>query len=200
MERHRDAQRSRLTPRTDTPGGRRHRAARGLAGRSQPSSNVGCGEDWWTPDLPGYLGLDVAPEAIEAAKRNHPDRGTTSWTRSRRGARRRPGRLPRRDAAPDRLTDGLRLLDAICGLAGQWLLASTYVGAENIDIVTGDAYSPNLEAEPFNLPPAAAAHPRRLRVPRRRPPARPREDARPLEALTIFPPVSRSHRAAIRGW
>ena len=40
------------------------------------------------------------------------------------------------------------------GSGPTWLLASTYIDGENIDIETGDAYRPNLEAEPFNLPPA----------------------------------------------
>ena len=35
-------------------------------------TNVGCGEDSWMPDLPGYIGLDVAPEAIEVAQRTTP--------------------------------------------------------------------------------------------------------------------------------
>ena len=52
------------------------------------------------------------------------------------------------------LEGGLFVLDRIDLTESKYLLASTYVGAVNVDIETGDAYRPNLEAEPFNLPPA----------------------------------------------
>ena len=116
-------------------------------------TNVGCGEDKWTPDLPDYLGLDIAPEAIEVARRMHPERKYMY--------------LDAREVIPSfnlvicrdviqhlSTVDGQALIIAIAASRSRYLLASTYVGAVNVDIVTGDAYRPNLEAEPFNLPPA----------------------------------------------
>ena len=36
--------------------------------------DVGCGEGFWTPDLPGYIGIDVSSVAIDRARQLHPDR------------------------------------------------------------------------------------------------------------------------------
>jgi SAM-dependent methyltransferase len=36
--------------------------------------DVACGDGYWMPDLPGYTGIDVAPEAIELARARHPER------------------------------------------------------------------------------------------------------------------------------
>ncbi len=116
--------------------------------------NVGCGEDWWMPDLPEYVGMDIAPEALAVARLNHPER-TYLWWDAVNVA------LPDFDLIICRdviqhlsIKDGRRMLRHIKESDSKYLLASTYVGAENTDIVTGDAYRPNLEAEPFNLPPA----------------------------------------------
>lgn len=113
--------------------------------------DAACGDGYWMPDLPGYIGMDVAPEAIRIAKSRHPfrtyfvgDLTTTS--------------LPRCDLVIFRdamqhlsLRDGMAALSAIMDTRPQWLLASTYIGGVNEDIATGDAYSPDLEAEPFRL-------------------------------------------------
>ena len=149
---HRDAQRSRQPPRTDAPGGRGHRAARRTGTASSSVTNLGCGEDWWTPDLPGYVGLDVAPEAVEVASRNHPDRRYIVWD----GHAHVGGDLILcRDVVQHlSMADGLGLVRTIQQAHSGYLLASTYIDGDNIDIETGDAYRPNLEAEPFNLPPA----------------------------------------------
>jgi SAM-dependent methyltransferase len=118
--------------------------------------NIGCGEDWWMPDVQAdYLGIDVAPEALTVARKNHPNREYKLWD----------ARYALPDPEPDlaivrdviqhmSIDDAQMVLDSITDSKARYLLASTYVGAENTDIVTGDAYRPNLEAEPFNLPPA----------------------------------------------
>ena len=49
------------------------------------------------------------------------------------------------------LRDGMDALERITEARPRYLLASTYVGGENVDIVTGDAYSPDLTAPPFSL-------------------------------------------------
>lgn len=113
--------------------------------------DVACGDGYWMPDLPGYTGIDVAPEAIAAAQSRHPERrylvGNVSTIR-----------LPRADLVIFRdalqhlsLRDGLAALEAIRETRPRWLLASTYVGGENVDVITGDAYSPDLEAAPFSF-------------------------------------------------
>lgn len=116
--------------------------------------DAACGEGYWQPDLPGYLGLDVAPEAIERARELHPGR-------EYRQADVANG-CPRADLVICRdaiqhlsLAEGRRVLEALRSSGSTWLLASTYVGSENRSIATGGYYEPNLEAAPFGLP---AAH------------------------------------------
>jgi SAM-dependent methyltransferase len=110
--------------------------------------DVGCGDGYWMPDLPGYVGIDASRAAIRIARRNHPDReyGTAF-----------PARFFDLVIVRDvfqhlSLRDGW-VLSQIVRLAatGGWLLASTFVGGENDNIQTGDAYSPDLMAPPFGL-------------------------------------------------
>lgn len=125
--------------------------------------DVGCGDGYWMPDLPGYHGVDVAPEAIVRARGLHPGRSYKVMD----------GRyLPRvaydlvivRDALQHLpLRDGLRVLDAIRRTGSRWLLASTYTGPStrhatsqagvNVDIEPGEAFSPDLTAPPFSMGP-----------------------------------------------
>lgn len=116
--------------------------------------DVGCGEGLWQPELPGYVGLDVAPEAVEAARRHHPDRAYRVHDAVRQA-------LPPADLVLCRdaiqhlsLREGRQLLAQVRASGSAWLLASTYVGSRNERIATGGFYSPNLEAPPFRLPPA----------------------------------------------
>jgi SAM-dependent methyltransferase len=118
--------------------------------------NAGCGDDFWTPDLPGYLGVDVSTEAIAFAKKRHPERrymaANVAWFlyRMQHGGfdlvicRDVIQHLPFADAIG--LLDAIRL-DSGC----RWLLASTFVGGENVDVAPGEAYSPDMTAEPFSL-------------------------------------------------
>lgn len=121
--------------------------------------DVACGDGYWMPELPGYHGIDVAPEAIARARGLHPQRSFEVMD----------GRyLPRvaydlvmvRDALQHLpLRDGLRVLNAIRRTGSQWLLASTYTAPSarhgrtqaglNVDIAPGEAYSPDLTGEPF---------------------------------------------------
>ena len=116
-------------------------------------TDVGCGEGFWMPDLPNYLGLDVAESAIETALEYHPERVYARWD-----AVVLP--VPASDLIISRdamqhlsLEDGVRFLANLTDRA-QWLLASTFIDGDNVDIETGGAYRPNLEAPPFNMPPA----------------------------------------------
>jgi SAM-dependent methyltransferase len=111
--------------------------------------DVGCGEANWQPDLPGYVGVDVSPLAIDAARRRHPDRAFRVGTIDDVGAF---DMAIVRDVVQHLSIDhGIRLLG---GVRATWLLASTYVDGVNVDVADGDAYRPNLEAPPFGLDPA----------------------------------------------
>lgn len=116
--------------------------------------DAACGDGLWMPDLPGYIGIDVAPEAIRRARLNHPDREylvgdvralfpTQLWA---------PDLVILRDVIQHlSFADGLGTLAAIRKGNARWLLASTYVGGENVDIDTGEHYSPDLTAAPFSM-------------------------------------------------
>jgi SAM-dependent methyltransferase len=116
--------------------------------------DAACGEGFWQPDLPGYVGLDVAPEAIEVARATHPEREYRVQDVAQG--------CPRADLVICRdalqhlsLRDAQAVLAAIRASGSTYLLASTYVCGENVRIATGGFYSPNLEAPPFAMPPAA---------------------------------------------
>lgn len=113
--------------------------------------DAACGDGYWMPDLPGYAGIDIAPEAIHLARQRHPERRYLVGNLANM-------RLPRADLVIFRdamqhlsFRDGMAALAAILDTDPTWLLASTYIGGENVDIANGDAYSPNLEAAPFTL-------------------------------------------------
>lgn len=118
--------------------------------------DVGCGDGYWMPDLPGYVGIDVAPEAIELARSRHPDRAYLVTDVD--DERIRAGRFDlviTRDAMQHlSFADGLALLEGIRRTRSHWLLGSTYVGGDNVDVATGECYSPDLSAAPFDLGPA----------------------------------------------
>lgn len=112
--------------------------------------DVACGDGFWMPDLPGYVGIDVAPEAVALARQRHPE---LEYRVGDVSAIRQPFDLVIVRDAIQHLSfrDGLRLIAGIRRTGSRWLLASTFVGGENVDIVTGDAYSPDLEEPPFSL-------------------------------------------------
>lgn len=109
--------------------------------------DVGCGDGYWMPDLPGYVGFDWSREAIRRARKRHPGRTyTTSLPWSAFDlviVRDVIQHLPRLEA--------LTLLDGIARTGSTWLLASTYTGGENIEVAYGGAYEPDLSVPPFEL-------------------------------------------------
>jgi len=114
--------------------------------------DVACGDGYWMPELPGYVGIDVAPEAIKRARKLHPTRAYVVGDVATMS-------LPRNDLVIVRdviqhlsFADGLALLSSILRSQPRYLLASTYQGGANTDIQTGDAYCPDLTAPPFSLP------------------------------------------------
>lgn len=113
--------------------------------------NLACGDDNWTPELPGYVGVDVSSVAIHRARKSHPLREYQVLD----GVE---DPLPYCDLIIIRdciqhlsLKEGTRLLHNVRSVGAKWLLASTFVNGINEDIKTGDAYSPDLQAHPFNL-------------------------------------------------
>lgn len=112
--------------------------------------DVACGDGWWMPDLPGYLGIDVSRVAIARARAAHPDRRYQVGDLS--GIRDTFDLVIVRDAIQHLpLADGQWML-AGARARGRWVLASTFVGGENVDIEAGGAYSPDLTASPFWMP------------------------------------------------
>lgn len=123
--------------------------------------DIGCGDNWWMPDLPRYLGIDVSREAIRRAQRNRPGRRFRIHDATRG--------LPRgiwdlvivRDVLQHLpLRDGMDLLGHVMKRRRtRFLLASTYTGASgyaargvNVDITQGDCYTNDLTSAPFSLP------------------------------------------------
>jgi SAM-dependent methyltransferase len=117
--------------------------------------DLGCGEGVWMPDLPGYIGVDVSTEAIEAAKAFHPDRDHRLWS---------GGELPVCDLVIVRhvmqhmpVGDGAYLLSRIKKSGAKWLLATSFEKGNNAGsptlsgIKVGGGYWPDLEAAPFSL-------------------------------------------------
>lgn len=118
-------------------------------------TDAACGEGFWQPDLPGYVGLDVAPEALAVAQERHPEREYQLRDLVRQGLPGAADLVLCRDAMQHMsLRDGQAILAAIRASESTWLLASTYVGMANKQVPTGGFYCPNLEAPPFDLPPA----------------------------------------------
>jgi hypothetical protein len=118
-------------------------------------ADVACGEGFWQPSLPGYAGYDIAPEAIQAARKFHPDRDYA--IADLRLDCPYAELIICRDAIQHMtIRDGVKALENIKASGAKWLLASTYVeGANSID--RGGRYlyhEPNLEAPPYNMPPA----------------------------------------------
>lgn len=111
--------------------------------------DVGCGDGFWMPPLPGYIGIDVSTKALAMSAERHPDRTYLLDD---------GGPYPRCDLVIVRcviqhlsFADARHLLDRVRESGATWLLATTYAIADNIDITTGTGYWPDMTAEPFNL-------------------------------------------------
>ena len=114
--------------------------------------DVGCGEGFWQPDLPGYLGVDVAESAVREARANHPDR-IYAVADIRLVVPPPFGLVIVRDVIQHlSYPSAAALIGNIRASGSAYLLASTYKGSPNRDIEDGGFYSPDLTAEPFGLP------------------------------------------------
>lgn len=111
--------------------------------------DVACGDGFWMPHLPGYIGVDVSETALRLARERHPRRAYILGDV-------RDIYLPSfglvivRDVIQHLpLADGAALLDAVSRTRPRYILASTYLDGDNVDIEAGGSYRPDLEREPF---------------------------------------------------
>jgi hypothetical protein len=115
-----------------------------------------CGDGFWMPDLPGYLGVDRAAEAVAWSRLRHPSRHYIV------------GDIRFLDVEADLvilrdviqhlpIREGVELIRA-AEERGRWILASSYQGGKNTGILEADvrkgrAYDNDLEVPPFSLGP-----------------------------------------------
>lgn len=112
--------------------------------------DYGCGDGFWMPDLPGYRGLDVSSVAVGLAKIAHPER---RYAVDHGGPLPTVGLVICRDVLQHLPTAaGRAVIDRIVASGSSFLLASTYVGGDNVEVTPGDTYSPDLTAYPFLFP------------------------------------------------
>jgi SAM-dependent methyltransferase len=115
--------------------------------------DVGCGDAFWIPELPGYVGVDPSYMACDRALINHPDRDFRVLDPV-------VEELPQADAAICRLviqhlnlSNGMAVIENIRRHC-KWLIGSTNTDGYNFVLTTdftANAYSPNMEVAPFNL-------------------------------------------------
>jgi hypothetical protein len=114
--------------------------------------DVPCGDGVWIPPLGvPYIGVDVVPEAVEAAQSLVEGQFFVGDARNME--------LPNADAVLTR--DGMQHLDVADGMlmlanlkrtGARWLIASHYLDGSNVDPPTSwDAYRVNLTLGPFWL-------------------------------------------------
>lgn len=117
--------------------------------------DAACGEGLWMPDLPGYVGVDIVPEAIETARAAHP-------SREYRVASVIDGPLPHAELIVTRdfmqhlsLDDGVRAAATLRAAGAEWLVASSYRDGDNSAGAESawHAHRVNLEVSPFNFGP-----------------------------------------------
>jgi len=100
-------------------------------------------------ELPGYVGVDIVPDAIEVATKRHPGRRYMVADICK-------DELPIVEAIICRdamqhmsLADGLAAVSNFRPTGAAWLLASTHRDTVNENVSTGGYYQINMEAEPF---------------------------------------------------
>lgn len=114
--------------------------------------DAACGASWWMPELPGYVGVDIVPEAVDAVREHFPHRtyGVQDICTDD---------LPKADLviARDVLAhlpnaDVLKALGNIRRMGPRWLLLTTFIGADNRkDTMVGGYHEIDLALAPFDL-------------------------------------------------
>lgn len=122
--------------------------------------DIGCGDGFWMPDVTvQYTGIDISPTAVDHARARHGSKSSQYWRYIVGDASTID--LPRADMVIVRdviqhlnWEDGKRLVDNVVRSGSFLLLASTFMGWENVPVIASgsEAYSPDLQHEPFNLP------------------------------------------------
>lgn len=113
--------------------------------------DVGCGEGLWQPELPGYVGVDVSPFAIERARELHPDRTFGVMGPELKIAKKFDLVLCRDVFQHLSFSTGTSLMSWIKEHAVSWLMISNFSDGENVDIPEGFYYRPDMRFEPWNL-------------------------------------------------
>jgi SAM-dependent methyltransferase len=119
--------------------------------------DAACGEGSWMPTLPGYVGMDIAPEAILRAKARHPGRQFVVADMKQLTSATKFDLVILRDVIQHvSLAEGKEMLDAAFRV-GRFVLASSYMqgkntGIDEADALRGKAYDNDLTQPPFGLP------------------------------------------------
>lgn len=114
--------------------------------------DAACGASWWMPDLPGYVGVDIVAEAIKAVSERFPERTYAVADIC-------TDTLPKADAVIARdvlahlpTADVKAALSNIARMSPRYLLATTFVGADNrADTKVGGYHEIDLAVAPFDL-------------------------------------------------
>jgi glycosyl transferase family 7 (putative galactosyltransferase)/methyltransferase family protein len=113
--------------------------------------DIGCGEAIWQPELPGYVGLDIVPEALDVARRRHP-----GWRFICADAV--TDRLPQTEAVLVRdvlphlsLEDGQAVIANIRRAGARYLMATTFRDGRNTGVGESGHYRPDMTSPPFDL-------------------------------------------------
>lgn len=123
--------------------------------------DIGCGDNFWMPDLPGYVGIDVSRTALARAAGRHPERRFLLCDAREVLPAGDWDLVIVRDVIQHlSLSDGAEMLGRILAAPVRFLMASTYLGDSerhasqqgvNVDIRTGEAYANDLTLPPFDL-------------------------------------------------
>jgi SAM-dependent methyltransferase len=113
--------------------------------------DAACGASWWMPEIEGYIGVDIVPDAVAAARAQFP-------TRQFEVADIVTDDLPEADVAICRdVLAHLPRTDQLAALANlarsvRWLFVTTFAGADNTrDASAGGYHEYDLSQPPYNM-------------------------------------------------
>jgi SAM-dependent methyltransferase len=114
--------------------------------------DLGCGASFWMPDLPGYLGIEIVPEALDAISNHFPDRTYQQGDIV-------SDELPHADVVIARdvlahlpIADVLAVLGNIRASGATWALLTTFEDARNTaDARPGGYHEYDLERDPYSI-------------------------------------------------